>query len=107
LGFFLVGFAHAVPALAACVTVWTFGEIVESPPASSFVADRSPEHLRGRYQAAFGLMFGIAAIIGPIAGTATFHASPGLVWGACGILGVAGAAMASAAGRRPLTPQST
>jgi MFS family permease len=100
-GFFLVGFAHTVPALAATVFVWTFGEIFQSPPASAFVADRSPVNLRGRYQAAMGTMFGVAAIVGPIAGTAVFRARPGAVWLGCGALGVLAAVLALSAGRRP------
>ena len=99
-GFLLAGSAHTLPALAACTAIFTFGEIFESPTAAVFVADRSPEHLRGRYQAAFGTMFGLAAIVGPIAGTAAFHAEPALLWGACGVFGVVSAALALAAGRR-------
>jgi MFS family permease len=101
-GFFLTGFAHTLLALAACTAIFTFGEIFESPPAAVFVADRSPEHLRGRYQAAFGTMFGLAAIVGPIAGTAAFHAEPMLLWGACGVVGIVAAGLALAAGRRPV-----
>jgi MFS family permease len=100
-GFFLVGFAHAVPALVVCVFVYTFGEIIESPPASTFVADRAPGHLRGRYQAAFGMMFGLAAVAGPVAGTAVFHVAPLAVWIGCGALGLTAAGLALAAGRRP------
>jgi MFS family permease len=100
-GFFLVGFAHAVPALVVCVFIYTFGEIIESPPASTFVADRAPRHLRGRYQAAFGMMFGFAAVAGPIAGTAVFHVAPLAVWIGCGALGLAAAGLALAGGRRP------
>jgi MFS family permease len=102
IGFLLVGSAHTLLALAACTAIYTFGEIFESPPAAVFVADRSPEHLRGRYQAAFGTMFGLAAIVGPIAGTAAFHAEPALLWGTCGALGVVAAALALAAGRHPV-----
>jgi MFS family permease len=100
LGFFLVGPAHTLLGLAACTVVFTFGEIFSAPPSSVFVADRAPEHLRGRYQAAFGTMFGLAAIVGPIAGTAAFHAEPMLLWGACGVFGAISAALALAAGRR-------
>lgn len=102
LGFFLVGWSHTLLALVACTAIFTFGEIFESPPAAVFVANRSPHHLRGRYQAAFGTMFGLAAIVGPIAGTAAFHAEPELLWGGCGVVGLIAAALALAAGRRPV-----
>ena len=101
LGFLLTGSATTLPALMACTAIFTLGEILESPPAAVFVADRSPLHLRGRYQAAFGTMFGLAAIIGPVAGTAAFHTEPMLLWGACGAAGAVSAALALAAGRRP------
>jgi hypothetical protein len=44
----------------------------------------------------------LAAIVGPIAGTAAFHAEPRLLWGACGVVGLISAALALAAGRRPV-----
>ena len=54
LGTLLVGLAFAtllvaksIPALAVMVLIWTLGEIISSPVASAFVADRSPEHTRG------------------------------------------------------------
>ena len=100
LGFMLVGWSHTLLALAGCTAIFTFGEIFESPPASAFVADRSPAHMRGRYQAAFGTMFGLAAVVGPIAGTAAFHAEPVLLWSACGVVGLISATLALAAGRR-------
>ena len=101
-GFFLVGWSHTLFALIACTAIFTFGEIVSSPPMAVFVADRSPQHLRGRYQAAFGTMFGLAAVVGPVAGTAAFHRQPTLLWGACGALGLIAAALALAARRRPV-----
>ena len=55
----------SIPALAAMVLIWTLGEIIASPVASAFVADRSPEHTRGRYQASLGVMFALGAIVGP------------------------------------------
>ena len=41
LGFMLVGWSHTLLALVACTAIFTFGEIVSSPPASVFVAGRS------------------------------------------------------------------
>ncbi len=101
--FWFVGSARTLPMLTGVVVVWTIGEMVESPVAAAFVADRAPENLRGRYQAAFGTMFALAAIVGPIAGTTLFHARQGAVWGACGVLGVVGAVLALSAGRSATT----
>ncbi len=105
LAFWFVGSARTLPMLTGVIVVWTIGEMIESPVAAAFVADRAPENLRGRYQAAFGTMFAFAAIVGPIAGTALFHARQGAVWGACGVLGVVGAVLALSVGRyrRPVS----
>jgi MFS family permease len=94
-------FAGTIPLLVAMVFVWTLGEIVSSPPASAFVADRSLEHTRGRYQAALGAMFSLGAIVGPLAGTLVYEASPDGLWIGCLVAGVASAALALRAGRHP------
>lgn len=101
LGFASLLVAHTIPALLVMVLIWTLGEIVSSPPASAFVADRSFEHTRGRYQAALGMMFALGAIVGPLAGTAVFEIDPVLLWVACGLAGLASATSALAAGRLP------
>ncbi len=93
--------AHSAPVLATGVTLWTLGEMLESPVASAFVAGRSPRRLRGRYQGAFGATFAVAAIIGPIVGTAVYSLSPDAVWVGCGLLGVLGAWLVTVAGRHP------
>jgi uncharacterized membrane protein len=84
------------------VVIWTLGEIVESPSTSAFVADRAPEHARGRYQGSLGMMYATAAIAGPLAGTAIYDVNVTALWLGCGLLGLASAAMALAAGRRPM-----
>jgi MFS family permease len=93
--------ARSAPALAAAIVVWTIGEMLESPVASAFAADRAPRHARGRYQAAYGSTFGVAWIVGPLLGTSLYAAEPDLVWITCGVLALVGAALALAAGRHP------
>jgi MFS family permease len=93
--------ARSIPALAAMVLVWTLGEIIASPVSSAFVADRSPEHTRGRYQASLGVMFALGAVVGPTIGTLTYEFSPDVLWIGCGVAGVLAAALALAAGRHP------
>ena len=93
--------ARSIPALAAMVLVWTLGEIIASPVSSAFVADRSPEHTRGRYQASLGVMFALGAVVGPTIGTLTYQFSPDVLWIGCGVAGVVAAALALAAGRHP------
>lgn len=111
LGGLLVGLAFAsllvadtVPLLVVMVLVWTIGEIVSSPPASAFVADRALEHTRGRYQASLGMMFSLGAVIGPVAGTAVYSVDPAVLWVGCGLAGVASLGLALAAGRVPGPP---
>jgi len=93
--------AKSIPALAVMVLIWTLGEIISSPVASAFVADRSPEHTRGRYQASLGVMFALGAIVGPTLGTLAYAFSPDLLWISCGVAGVLAAVLALAAGRHP------
>lgn len=61
-------FAHGLPMFVFSVAVWTIGEIIMSPITSSIVADLSPEHLRGRYQGAFFVTWGLAMAVGPLLG---------------------------------------
>ena len=93
--------ARSIPALAAMVLVWTLGEIIASPVSSAFVADRSPEHTRGRYQASLGVMFALGAVVGPTLGTLTYAYNPDVLWIGCGVAGVLSAGLALAAGRHP------
>jgi MFS family permease len=100
--------ARAIPALVAMVVVWTLGEMVASPATSAFVADRSPEHARGRYQAALGTMFALGAIVGPLVGSATYGVSPDALWIGCGLAGLVSGALALAAGSpRPVDTRSS
>ncbi|HZD78519.1 MAG TPA: MFS transporter, partial [Actinomycetota bacterium] len=101
LGFGTLVVAHSILALVGMTLIFTMGEMIESPNASAFVADRSPRHTRGRYQAAFGTMFAVAAIVGPIAGTSAFHADPNAVWMGCAVLGLIAAVLALSVNRRP------
>ena len=87
-GFALTALATDVPLLALTVVIWTIGEIASAPVAQAYVADLAPVHLRGRYQGAFGLTFGLALVLAPVLGTAAYAASPTALWLSCGVLGV-------------------
>jgi len=101
LAFMSLVVAKAVPALVGMVVLWTLGEMIESPVASAFAADRAPKHARGRYQSAYGSMFGIAWMLGPVLGTSLYALDPEALWVACGAAGIVAASLALAAGRRP------
>jgi MFS family permease len=101
LGFAELAFVKAFPGLLLMVVIWTLGEIIESPATAAFVADRAPAHARGRYQGALGMMYALAAVVGPLAGTSIYHFSPTALWIGCGVAGFGSAALALAAGRGP------
>lgn len=101
LGFAELAFVKAMPGLLLMVVIWTLGEIVESPATSAFVADRAPQHARGRYQGALGMMYACAAVVGPLVGTSIYQVSPNALWLGSGAVGFAAAALALAAGRHP------
>jgi predicted MFS family arabinose efflux permease len=56
-----------VPVYAAGVALWTLGEVVGFPVAAAVTADLAPADLRGRYQGAFSMCWGVAFTIAPLA----------------------------------------
>jgi MFS family permease len=101
LGFALNAVANNMPELAFAVLVWTLGEIIYAPVASAYVADIAPEHLRGRYQGAWGLTWGLAFVLAPALGAAIFAWSPDALWLTCGLLGVLAALLLLEARSQP------
>jgi MFS family permease len=83
----------------AGAALWTVGEVVGFPTASSLVADLSPAALRGRYQGAFSMVWGTAMFLSPILGGQVLQrlGAPAL-WILCLALGLAVAAGHLAAG---------
>jgi len=73
--------ALAVPMLAATVVIVTIGEMCVYPLEPTYIADRSPAELRGRYQGYLGAAMGLGSAIGPPLGGAILDAAPGpTVW---------------------------
>src|SRR5262249_59012282 len=91
--------ARTAPLFALGVIVWTLGEIAVLPVGNSVVADVALSELRGRYQGAYGITFGLASFVAPLVGTAVLQrqGAPAL-WGGCLVLGllVAGGQLALA-----------
>jgi len=92
-GFALTGFARTIPALAATVVVWTFGEMISSPVASAYAVQLAPEQYRGRYLGLVMMMWSFGMVIGPPVGTLLFAHNPAFVWTACGALGIISATL--------------
>ena len=93
LGFGLGAIARGPALFGLGVLVWTLGEICVLPIANAVVADVAPSDLRGRYQGAYGLSFGLAGFVAPLIGTAVLQrlGAAALWYGCLGLgLGVAG-----------------
>ena len=78
----LLGFSGLVPGtlgatllVAACASVFAFGETLLQPTIPALVNDLAPDHLRGRYNALSSGSFQLAAVIAPpISGVLIGHA---------------------------------
>jgi MFS family permease len=57
--------AASIAALCAAMIVFAIGETMLQPVGSAIVNDIAPEHLRGRYNAAAGLSWGVAGTLSP------------------------------------------
>jgi MFS family permease len=83
--------------------LWTVGEVIGFPVAAALVADLAPPELRGRYQGAFSMCWGVAFLLSPVVGgrLLTGLGAPAL-WLAClaACAAVAAGHLAAAPGRR-------
>lgn len=106
LGFALNAWAESLAALAFTVLIWTIGEIVYAPVASTYVADIAPAHLRGRYQGAWGLTWGLAFMLGPGLGAVFFAWNGDAFWLFCGLLGLLSAVLLLPAAVQPAVAEA-
>jgi len=113
LGFAATGLAHSLIPIAITVFVWTLGEMIGFPPGNVWVANVSPQHMRGRYQGVFGMFVASGATLGPGVGGLVFQRSPIALWIGCGVVGtlaallvaVLPAARADRPQAMPITPE--
>jgi MFS family permease len=105
-----LGGAHAwgFALYLAGAAFWTVGEVVGFPVASSLVADLAPTALRGRYQGAFSMAWGMSMGLSPILGGQVMErlGAP-ILWMLCLALGIlvgAGHLVAAPSRRRRLAP---
>lgn len=109
----LIGCGFGVPALAGPlpplpvyalgVAFWTVGEVVGFPAAATLVADLAPPDLRGRYQGAFAMTWGVAFTLAPLLGGEVLtRFGARTLWVACLAIGLSVAAghLATAGARR-------
>jgi MFS family permease len=103
LGFGLNAIAKGPALFAVGVVVWTVGEIFLLPTANAVVADVALPALRGRYQGAYGLSFGVAGFFAPLIGTSVLqHLGSRALW-----LGCLATGLLVAAGHAALAPRLT
>ena len=90
-GFGLNGLVTTAPLFGLSIAIWTFGEMIHFPTASALVADLAPTSMRGRYQGAYSMTGGLAAVVAPaLGGYLLQHAGRGALWGGCAALGAVG-----------------
>ncbi len=103
LGFGLHSLSVNVPLAMLAVAVWTVGEILGATVSPSLVADLAPAHLRGSYQGAFTMSWGLAACLAPaIGGWVLGNLGGPSLWGGCLLVGLLAGAwhLAAADARR-------
>jgi len=89
IGFAMYGFTSTYLMFVIAMVIITIGEMIVSPVAQSIVADFAPEEMRGRYNAVFGISWGLAFAAGPyLAGLIIDNYNPNLLWYACGIVAI-------------------
>jgi MFS family permease len=83
------GFATTLPLFLAAAVVWSLGDLLLLGRAYTIVAAIAPEATRGRYLAAYGISWGIAGAIAPVAGSQLLaHLGPVGLWTTCAITSV-------------------
>jgi MFS family permease len=99
IGFGLNAFGGSMPAYLAGAAFYTVGEVLGFPVASAIVADLAPPDLRGRYQGAFHMAWGLAFTLSPLIGGEVLHHFGGrTLWLGCLAAGALTAAFHLAAG---------
>jgi hypothetical protein len=96
--------AGALVVVCLAVSVFAVGETLWSPVGPALINDLAPEHLRGRYNAAFGLTWGIASALAPLLAGLFLGSAKANLWPFAIALGalIGGAALVSL--RLRLTP---
>jgi len=85
-GFLMYGFVSEYWLFMLAMAIITIGEMVHVPVAQSLAAFLSPEDMRGRYMAFFGLAWMIPnSIASLLAGLVMDHSDPRMVWVWAGI----------------------
>lgn len=94
IGFVALYFATTAWDIYLSTVIWTFGEMIIFPAASSYIADIAPAHLRGSYMSVYSMTSNLAMWIGPWAGAVVMqHFGAHVLWIVCGVWGLLSVAM--------------
>jgi MFS family permease len=84
----------AVASICVAMVIFAVGETMMSPVGPALVNEIAPEHLRGRYNAAAGLIWGLAGTLAPSITAFFFSQGWGKYWPLCiGCAGLVGSLM--------------
>ena len=64
----IVALVHSLWGFWIVIVVMTIGELLLMPTSSTYVANLAPTDMRGRYMSIYGLTWGVAQGIAPVAG---------------------------------------
>ncbi len=82
LGFGSLMFVSSVAGVIATVVVWTFGEMIMLPVASTYTSEIAPVERRGAYMGLFQMSFGVAFALSAWGGTWVLdHFGGTVLWG--------------------------
>lgn len=71
------------------MVIMTVGELILMPTSTTYVANRAPVDMRGRYMSLFGLSWNVASGIGtPLGGRAYDALGPKFIWYGGGLIGM-------------------
>ena len=94
IGFGMTIFAFNTYILIFSIVLWTFGEMIFFPSAGNYVAEISPENMRGEYMGYFQMTFSFSFMIGPLLGTIIYEdLGATALWTGMFLLGLLTAAM--------------
>jgi predicted MFS family arabinose efflux permease len=66
-GYGINAIGGSLPVYAIGTALWTVGEVIGFPVSAAMVANLAPVALRGRYQGAYSMCFGVAFVVSPLA----------------------------------------
>ncbi len=89
IGFAMYGFVSVYILFVLAMVIITIGEMIVAPMGQALVAKFSPEEMRGRYMAIFGISWGLPFAVGPIlAGFVIDNFDPRWLWYIAGVIGL-------------------